>query len=86
MSVDSASHPGVPDRRSRKRGTPDEPSREELVARILGTFGEMPGLQLTLPQVVRLFGIGSTTCQVVLGDLVRAGRLRQTSSASYARP
>jgi DNA-binding FadR family transcriptional regulator len=35
----------------------------------------MPGLSLNVSQASRLFGVGRTTCQSVLEDLVRRGHL-----------
>ena len=72
------------DRRHAERGTAStEPSRAELVAMILGTFREMPGLCLHLNQAARLFGVHPTTCQVLLDDLVALGRLRRAHDGQY---
>ena len=60
-----------------------EPARAQLVALILGTYAEMPGLSLHLPQAARLFGLREATCQVVLSDLVRDGRLRRSADSQY---
>jgi hypothetical protein len=60
-----------------------EPSRAHLVALILGTYEEMPGLSLYLHQAARLFGLREATCLVVLSDLVREGRLRQSADKQY---
>ena len=51
----------------------------------MGAYREMPGLTLTLPQAARLFGLRDDTCQIVMEDLVREGRLRLTSGGQYAR-
>jgi hypothetical protein len=73
-----------PDRRRRLRGGPQgEPSRSHLVARVLGTYVEMPGLTLRLDHAARLFGLREVTCLGVLSDLVRDGRLRQTPDGQY---
>ena len=53
---------------------------------IAGTYGEMPGLRLYLEQAARLFGLHRGTCQVVLEDLVRAGRLRRSNDGQYCLP
>jgi hypothetical protein len=75
---------GVSERRQTARdGINGEPRRSELVALILGTYTEMPGLALTLPQAARLFGLRESTCLVVLEDLVRDGRLRRSSDGQY---
>ena len=64
-------------------GVHGEPARAHLVALILGTYAEMPGLSLHLHQAARLFGLREATCQVVLDDLVRDGRLRQSADSQY---
>ena len=72
------------DRRLAERGTAStEPSRAELVAMILGTFREMPGLCLHLNQAARLFGLRRGTCEVVLEDLVAQGKLRRASDGQF---
>jgi hypothetical protein len=60
-----------------------EPARAHLITLILGTYAEMPGLSLHLHQAARLFGLREATCQVVLRDLVRDGRLRQSADGQY---
>ena len=56
----------------------------QLTSIIVGAYREMPGLTLTLPQAARLFGLRDNTCQIVMEDLVRAGRLRLASGGQYA--
>jgi hypothetical protein len=70
-------------RRSVRGGVHGEPPRAHLVALILGTYAEMPGLSLHVPQAARLFGLREATCQVVLDDLVRDGRLRRAVDGQY---
>jgi len=70
-------------RRSARGGVHGEPARAHLVALILGTYAEMPGLSLHLQQAARLFGLRESTCLVVLTDLVREGRLRQSADSQY---
>lgn len=60
-----------------------ERERQHLVTLVLGTYAEMPGLSLHLHQAARLFGLRDRTCEVVLGDLVREGRLRQSRDGQY---
>jgi len=77
---------GVPmlERRSQSRGSADgEPDRGQLVALIVGTYREMPGLRLHLNQAARLFGLRKTTCHIVLGDLVGGGHLRLDVDGQY---
>jgi hypothetical protein len=70
-------------RRSARGGVHGEPTRAQLIALILGSYAEMPGLSLHLHQAARLFGLREATCQVVLSDLVRDGRLRQSADSRY---
>jgi hypothetical protein len=60
-----------------------EPPRRQLESMIVGTYREMPGLSLSLPQAARLFGLGLGTCEVVLDDMVRHGALRRTADGQY---
>lgn len=46
---------------------------------------EIPGLHLTAPEVQRLWGIDSITCEALLDALVRTGFLRQTRNGGYLR-
>jgi hypothetical protein len=71
------------DRRRQQRGAGAEPARAELVAMVLGTYREMPGLCLHLNQAARLFGVHQTTCQVLFDDLVALGRLRRSHDGQY---
>jgi hypothetical protein len=70
-------------RRSPRGGVHTELERVHLVALILGSYGEMPGLSLHVHQASRLFGLRDRTCEVVLNDLVRDGRLRQSPDRQY---
>jgi hypothetical protein len=75
------------ERRRSARGTPmGEPSRSHLVAMIEATYREMPGLGVHLNQAARLFGLRNRTCEVVLEDLVREGRLRRAADGQYRAP
>jgi hypothetical protein len=73
----------APERRRDRRGPDGEPSRSQLVATILGSYREMPGLSLRLEQAARLFGLRRQTCQVVLDDLVREGQLRRATDGQF---
>jgi hypothetical protein len=54
---------------------------DELCARVLGEFREMPGLTLTLPQAARLFSIDPPQCEQILDSLVQAGELATNGRA-----
>jgi hypothetical protein len=77
-------HEATAERRRRPRGTvATEPTRQNVVSTIIGTFREMPGLCLHLPQAARLFGLPPATCHVILDDLVRRGTLRVSHDGQY---
>ena len=50
---------------------------------VTGTYREMPGLCLLLPDAARLFGLREGTCQVLLDYLVGQGRLRRGLDGRY---
>jgi hypothetical protein len=50
---------------------------------ILGTYREMPGLSLHVPQAARLFGLRHETCGVVLEGLAGQRRLRRIRDGQY---
>jgi hypothetical protein len=58
---------------------------QSLVDRIRGEFHEMPGMQLTLAQAQRLFGLDSTACRNAIDALVEASFLRWTESGTIVR-
>lgn len=73
-----------PDRRQGNRGAPfGESTRQQLTATILGCYNDLPGLSLHLQQSARLFGLRLRTCELVLNDLVRAGRLRREADGQH---
>jgi hypothetical protein len=75
------------DRRRRARGTPHgEPSRAELVSRIMAAYRDRPGLSLHLHDAVQLFGLTPRTCQVLFDDLVSQGRLHRRRGGEYTAP
>jgi hypothetical protein len=49
---------------------------ESLAVRVRGEFLEMPGMQLTLPQAQRLWGLDAATCDLVVTILVANRVLR----------
>lgn len=60
------------------------PLRDGL-RRVCAEYREMPGLRLTLPQAVRLFGLEVTTLMPVLGALVDTRFLARTPGGEYVR-
>jgi len=53
--------------------------------RIRGEFNEMPGLQLTIAQAARLWGLDQTSCRRVIEALVDAAFLRWTPTGTIVR-
>ena len=60
------------------------PVEHDLCARVWAEFREMPGLDLTLPQAVRLFSLDRARCARVLDALVVSGVLA-TDGVGFAR-
>ena len=56
-----------------------------LVARVRGEFIEMPGLQLTMAQAARLWGLDITACRNVVDVLVESAFLRWTDGGKIVR-
>jgi hypothetical protein len=56
-----------------------------VVDRVRAEFVEMPGLELTLPQAVRLWGLGADDCRHVLDSLAEAGFLKWTARHTVVR-
>ena len=56
-----------------------------VVERVRCEFLEMPGLQLTLPQAARLWGLDLASCEVVMDVLIRSAFLRRTPSGAVTR-
>jgi hypothetical protein len=56
-----------------------------LFDRIRGEFNEMPGLQLTIAQAARLWGMDQASCRRVIDALVEAAFLRWTPSGTVVR-
>jgi response regulator of citrate/malate metabolism len=57
----------------------------QFVDRIRAEYEEMPGMSLTLDQVVRLCGIERSKCRRVLDTLVATEFLSLRSDGAYAR-
>jgi hypothetical protein len=62
----------------------DTISRRALVHRVQAEFLEMPGLILSIDQATRLFGLQSSVCARVLGEMLHEHRLRLTTDGRYA--
>lgn len=56
-----------------------------LVDRVRGEFNEMPGLNLTMEQAAKLWGMDLTACRQVIDALVESSFLRWTSSGRIVR-
>jgi hypothetical protein len=56
-----------------------------LVHRVRNEFIEMPGLQLTLPQAARLWGLDHESSRQVIEALVEAAFLRWTAQGTVIR-
>ena len=56
-----------------------------IVDRVRADFVEMPGLELTLPQAVRLWNLGMDDCRLVLDALADAGFLKWTHRRTVIR-
>jgi hypothetical protein len=56
-----------------------------LLDRVRADFVEMPGLELTLPQAVRLWNLRIDDCQLVLDALADAGFLKWTRRRTVIR-
>lgn len=60
-------------------------SLNALLVRIRGEYSEMPGLRLTVPQALRLWGLPRDVCESALARLVEQGFLRQTAEGAFVR-
>jgi len=56
-----------------------------IADRVRGEFLEMPGLQLTMEQAARLWGMEQAACRAVIDSLVEAAFLRWTPSGTIVR-
>jgi hypothetical protein len=63
----------------------DAMSFAAVVDRVRGEFVEMPGLELTLPQAVRLWTLGADDCRYVIDALVDVGFLKWTPRRTIVR-
>jgi hypothetical protein len=56
-----------------------------VVDRVRAEFVEMPGLELTLAQAVRLWSLGVDDCRHIIDALVDAGFLKWTARRTVVR-
>jgi hypothetical protein len=63
----------------------DAMTHAPLLKRIRAEYLEMPGLQVTLPQAQRLFGLEWAVCQTLFDELVNEQFLHLTARGMYAR-
>src|SRR5262245_50277234 len=57
----------------------------DLVERVRSEFIEMPGLQLTLPQAARLWGLDQNASRRIIDALVEGSFLRWTKRGTVVR-
>jgi hypothetical protein len=74
-----------PPRSAVSREEPSDAMRSHDLERIRGEFTEMPGLVLTLPQAVRLWGLSAPRSERLLSALVSSGFLRCDAKGAYRR-
>jgi hypothetical protein len=58
---------------------------ETVVHRVRAEFREMPGLQLTPSQAMRLWGVELEMCRRVIDELVDVAFLRWTAAGTVTR-
>ena len=76
--------------RSDNRNSPQEPvgstpALDDVLSRVEGEYHEMPGMCVTRMQAQRLWGLDSTTCELVLTTLLERGVVRRTSRGMYVK-
>ena len=74
---------------TRRTENPSHPSAAvegiaALALRVRGEFAEMPGLRLTVPQAVRLFGLAPDVAHAVLDELRLASVLTCSNRGAYS--
>jgi hypothetical protein len=60
-------------------------TRSDWLDIIRAEYLEIPGLNLTKPQIQRLWGLDARTCDTLLDSLVDAGFLKRASGQKYVR-
>ena len=61
------------------------PAIRDLLLRIECEYREMPGLNLTVSQAQRLWGLDNSTCSLALTTLVERGVLKQSAAGTFLR-
>jgi hypothetical protein len=56
-----------------------------LVDKVRGDFTQMPSLELTMSQAVRLWGLGPDDCRAAVDSLVDTGFLKWTTRRTVVR-
>ena len=57
----------------------------DVLSRVEGEYREMPGMCVTRVQAQRLWGLDSTTCELVLNTLLERGIVRRTSRGMFVK-
>ena len=60
-------------------------TRSDWLEIIRAEYLEIPGLNLTKPQIQRLWNLDAPTCDALLDALVDAGFLKRASGQKYVR-
>ena len=63
--------------------TTNAPPLAELLQRVREQYQEMPGLKLTKPQAMRLFGVAPSVCAAMLRALVMENFLSRTGNGLF---
>jgi hypothetical protein len=58
---------------------------DRLVQRVRSEYTEMPGLQLTISQARRLWGLDEETCAALLTTLIEQHFLFRTATGTHVR-
>ena len=61
------------------------PALDAVLRRVEGEYHEMPGMCVTRKQAQRLWGLDSTTCELVLTTLLERGVVRRTSRGMFVK-
>ena len=59
--------------------------RDTVIKRVKSEFTEMPGLRLTMPQAMRLWGLDRDECQRVINTLVNTAFLQRNARGEFLR-